>query len=178
MTTTKQRSACIAGFLNTAHDILRDDESGRERIKAQMSRNRGEPEPERENARREALARWSTHHWAPITLRLAGYDELADIIAGADDARAAAEILRSPHVTAPAAPWRAPRDQTEIAGAVCEYAAHAGQYATNSLANAMAAKMACEATRRAQEAGRDTIRLDAAEEMVTAARAAMEGRGP
>ena len=172
-----QRSAVVAGFLETARNILKDDAS-RRRIAEAMTANAGPAEPIREEQRREALAKWTTHRWAPTALQLAGYGELANRLRQCEKAEDAADILAYSDYAVPTHRNQPPRDLEEIAGQVCMHAAQAGHTVIKATGPAYAAYWTCEAARLANANGIDVVRLNVADEIVNAAQSAMRGDGP
>lgn len=179
MTIPDSRSNCIGGFLITAHDFTRGDPHAQNVIMAELHSLGGEPEPEQEAARAAALAMWATHRWATTCLEIAGFERVAELIAETPDAEAAAFLLASPDVDVPMPPSTAtPRELDDIAGLAAEQAAGAGIQMLRASGPAIAAKMACEATRKAKANGRPVEPLTMAQEIINAARAAMNMQGP
>lgn len=178
MTTVTRRSAYITGFLAAAHDLLEGDAKGQERVQAELDALEGPNEPKKEEERREALAKWATHRWAPICLRLAGFDELADMIEQTGDAQKAAELLDSIDLHVPAEPKGTPQNPYQVAGQACADAFATGAQISPCIGPAYTVLMAAKATCHARAAGVDCERISMADETIDAARAAMDGRGP
>lgn len=178
MTIPNCRSSCIGGFLTAAYDFAKGDPEARRIIAAERASLEGEPEPQLEERRAAALAMWATHRWAAICLNIAGFDRTAELIAQTPDAEAAAMVLASPDFQVPPPPHQAPRDLDEIAGLAAQQATGAGIQTLQFAGPAIAAKMACEATRKARASGQTAERLRMADEIANAARAAMLMEGP
>ena len=172
------RSSVIGGFLDTAHDLNQGNPKAQRLITAARRQIAGDYEPEREEERREALARWATHRWAPICLRLAGFDRTAKTLEQCQDTEEAADLLNDLSVEVPPEPSGAPRDLDQVAGLATAMTAGAAMRIQQSIGPAFAAQMTQEATRRSHAVGICPKRLQAADEVIKAAASAMDGQGP
>lgn len=172
------RSSVIGGFLDTAHDLTENNPEAQRMIADARREIAGEYEPEREDERREALACWATQRWAPICLRLAGFDRTAEMLEGSRDTEEAADLLNDFSVEVPPDPSGEPRDLDQVAGRAAAMACGAAMRIQQCIGPAFTALMAAEATRRSHTVGMCPRRLSMADEVISAAARAMDGRGP
>ena len=172
------RSSIVGGYLDTAHELYRTEPDVQRAIAEARAEIDGEPEPELEEQRRETLAMWATHRWAATCLELAGFERTARLMRETATAEEAATLLERPDVGAPPAPIGQARTMDDEAGLAVERAAGAAMMVFPCTGPAMAAMAACGATRRAKSAGTRASALDPAEEIVNAARAAMDLQNP
>ena len=179
MPNTQHQSNIVAGFLLCALDLARGDPEAQQRISQTLREIEGEHQPRMEEERREALARWVTHRWAPISLDLAGLGDVAERVRSAQSAEEAANILADPGTAVPPPPTHRHRMSLEdLAGNTCALALEAGWQITQTTSPALAAQSACRACRVAHAAGTYHEPLGMADEITAAARSAMAGNGP
>ena len=172
------KSPVIGGFLNAVFDLSSDDPDAQRRITDAQRNFAGEPEPHLEEQRREALAQWATHRWAPICLRLAGFEQTADLMVQCPDAEAAADTLDDLSVAVPPDCRGNPTNLDEVAGRAAWGAAGAGAHTQKCIGPAFAVKMAHQATRRSHAGGMCPSVLSIGTEAALAAAKAMDGHGP
>lgn len=171
------RSSVIGGFLDTAYDLA-SSSNDRAAILAARAELDGEWEHELEDRRAQALAMWATHRWAALCLELAGFEETAREVREAENAEAAGELMASYEREIPKEPAGQPKSLDDDAGLAAARATGAAFQIFRSTGPAMAAMCACDATRRAKAAGQYPVALKAADEILAAARAAMDFKGP
>ena len=163
-----QRCTVVAAFLDTAADLLRADPEGLARVRQARTELEGEPEPQLEPTRQAALARWTTHRWAPSALRAAGFDLIARALEQAVDSEAAAPAAVAMQHLLPEYDPARPQDLDQLALAATKYAVQTGFQMMYSIPPALAAKAARDAVQKALHNGQDVQRLDLAAECVNA----------